>query len=128
MLLLFTWYSLLRRGRYDCITMVQECQQIVDELCVGLSVSPTQPLWRWHGQLRERSIVVRLCWSPILDDAHRYDVIVALDESVRQDLLTVAATENAGDVAWYSDRICGVSTFSHYCGDEIMAGARIIWM
>ena len=52
----------------------------------------------------------------------RYDVIVALDEGIRRDLLRAAEAENTGDVRWYSDRLCSISTFSHYLGDEILAG------
>ena len=53
----------------------------------------------------------------------RYDVIVAMDEGIRLDLLRAAERENTADVRWYSDRLCSVSTFSHYLGDEILAGA-----
>ncbi len=52
-----------------------------------------------------------------------YDVIVALDEGIRRDLLRAAEAENTSDVRWYSDRLCSISTFSHYLGDEILAGA-----
>ena len=49
-------------------------------------------------------------------------MIVALDEGIRRDLLRAAEAENTGDVRWYSDRLCSISTFSHYLGDEILAG------
>ena len=57
--------------------------------------------------------------------ACRYDVIVALDEGIRRDLLRCAEAESTGDVRWYSDRLCSISTFSHYLGDEILAGANL---
>lgn len=52
----------------------------------------------------------------------RYDIIVAMDEGIRQQLLAAAPVESGGDISWYSDRVCCVSTFRHYCGDEILAG------
>ena len=59
----------------------------------------------------------------------RYDVIVALDEGIRRDLLAAAERESTSDVRWYSDRLCSISTFSHYLGDEILAGARSrLWL
>ncbi len=56
---------------------------------------------------------------------NRYDVIVALDEGIRRDLLRAAEAESTSDVRWYSDRLCSISTFSHYLGDEILAGANL---
>ena len=50
--------------------------------------------------------------------------MVAVDEGIRQDLVAAGTAENAADLAWYSDRLCALSTFSHYCGDEILAGAQ----
>lgn len=50
-------------------------------------------------------------------------MIVALDEGIRRDLLLAAECENTADLRWYSDRLCSISTFSHYLGDEILAGA-----
>ena len=54
-------------------------------------------------------------------------MIVALDEGIRRDLLLAAERENTGDVRWYSDRLCSISTFSHYLGDEILAGMTRPW-
>ena len=51
-------------------------------------------------------------------------MIVAMDEGIRRDLLCAAERENTADVRWYSDRLCAISTFSHYLGDEILAGAQ----